>query len=102
MFPYVEIYSLCCLSVELPSFAHIFFSFVSLSFILAKCLIRLKSITREFWKFDYSEIYFVLTKKSMLSVIWWGGGMKTKDLVGVCEHEIGTPLASVGMSLAQN
>ena len=32
----------------------IFFSFISLSFILAKCL---KSITREFWKFDYSEIY---------------------------------------------
>ena len=61
MLPRVEIYSLCCLSIELPSFAHIFFSFVSLSFILAKNLIRLKNITREFWNFDYSEIYFVLT-----------------------------------------
>ena len=39
----------------------IFFSFVSISFILAKCLIRLKNITSEFWKFDYREIYFVLT-----------------------------------------
>ena len=55
MLPRVEIYSLCCLSIELPSFAYIFFSFVSLSFILVK------SLTREFWKFDYSEIYFVLT-----------------------------------------
>ena len=61
MFPRVEIYSLCCLSVELPSFAHIFFSFISLSFIFASCLIRLENIIREFWKFDYNEIYFVLT-----------------------------------------
>ena len=59
--PCVEIYWLCWLSNEFCSFAHIFFSFVSLSFILAKCLIRLKNITREFGKFDYSEIYFVLT-----------------------------------------
>ena len=60
MFPYVEIYSLYCSSIELPSFAHIFFSFISLSFILAKCLIRLENIIREFWKFDYNEIYLVL------------------------------------------
>ena len=38
-----------------------FFSFVSLSFILAKGLIRLINITREVQKFDNSEIYFVLT-----------------------------------------
>ena len=38
MLPCVEIYWLCCLSIKLPSFAHIFCNFVSLSFILAKCL----------------------------------------------------------------
>ena len=52
---------LSSLSIEMPSFALIFFSFVSLSFILAKGLIRLKNISRKILKFDYSEIYFVLT-----------------------------------------
>ena len=61
MFPYVEIYSLCCLSIKLPSFAHYLFQLRIALINLAKCLIRLKNITREFWKFDYSEIYFVLT-----------------------------------------
>ena len=58
--------------------------------ILAKCLIHLKNITREFWKFDYSEIYFLLTEKSMLSVI--RGGRKTKDLVGYVKVKLETPL----------
>ena len=98
--PCVEIYWLCCLSIELPSFAHIFFNFVSLSFILAKCLIRLKNITREFWKFDYSEIYFVLTEKSILSVI--RGGRKTKDLVGYVKVKLETPSPALEMSLAPN
>ena len=91
--PCVEIYWLYRLSIELPSFAHIFFSFVSLSVILAECLIRLKNITREFWKFDDSEIYFVLT---------YPRGYEKEGLGGVCESEIGNPLASVEMSLAPN
>ena len=41
-------------SIELPSFAHICFSFVSFSLILAKCLIHLKTLSGNFWKFDNS------------------------------------------------
>ena len=39
-------------SIDSSSFARICFSVVSLSLILAKCLVA--TITREFWKFDYS------------------------------------------------
>ena len=100
MLPCIEIDWLCCLPIESPSFAHTCFSFLSLSFTLAKCLIRLKNITREFWKFNYSEIYFVLTKKSMLSVIQ--GGMKTKNLVGCVKMKLETPSPALEMSLAIN
>ena len=61
MHPCVEIYWLCYFSIKSSSMACIFFSFVLLSSILTKCLIRLKNITRKFWKFDYTELYFVLT-----------------------------------------
>ena len=48
MLPCVEIYWLCCLFIESPSFAHILFSFVSVSLILAKCLVHLKTLQGNF------------------------------------------------------
>ena len=89
----VEIYWLCCLSIEFPSFAHIFFSFVSLSFVLAKRLIRLKNITRVFWKFDYSEKYFF---NLVVHAFRYPRGYENEGLGGLCESDIGKPRASVG------
>ena len=44
MFPCVEIYSLCCVSIELPSFAHIFFSFIHFNSFLLNVLFALKTL----------------------------------------------------------
>ena len=77
----------------------IFFSFVSLSFILAKRLIRLENITREFWKFDSSEIYCFNLE---VHAFRYPRGYENEGFGGVCESEIGNPLASVEMSLAPN
>ena len=93
MLPRVEMYSLFCLSIELPSFAHYLFQLR-----IAKCLIRLKNITRVFWKFDYSEIYFYFN----LEVRAFQGGTKVKDLVVYVKVKFGSPLTSVNMSLAPN
>ena len=40
-YPLVEIFLLCYLPSELPSFAYFLFSFILLHFILAKCPVRL-------------------------------------------------------------
>ena len=61
------------------SFCIYLFQLHSLQFILAKCLIHLKNIIQEIGIADYSEWYFILTSKSMFSVI--RGGRKTNDLV---------------------
>ena len=55
MFPYGEIYSLCCLSVELPSFAYFFFSFIRFNLFSLNVLFAFKNITREIGIADYSE-----------------------------------------------
>ena len=49
MSPRVETYSLCCLPVELPSFAYSLSASMSPQFILAKCLIRLLKYYTENW-----------------------------------------------------
>ena len=55
MFPYDEIYSLCCLSVELTSFAFIFFGFVRFNSFSLNVLFAVKKIIREIEISDYSE-----------------------------------------------
>ena len=55
MFPYIEIYSLCCLSVELPSFAYIFFRFIRFNLFSLNVLFTFKNITREIGIADCSE-----------------------------------------------
>ena len=55
MSPRVEIYSLCCLFVELPSFAYIYFSFIRLNLFSISVFIAFKNITREIGIADYSE-----------------------------------------------
>ena len=57
MHPCVEIFWLCYLSIESPSFAHICFSFVSLSLILAKCLIHLKTLQGNFGNLTTVNIF---------------------------------------------
>ena len=59
MFPYVEIYSLCCLSVELSSFAHIFFSFIRVNLFSLNVLFALKTL--------YGELEFPTTVNNILS-----------------------------------
>ena len=56
MSPRVEIYSLCCLPIELPSFAHIsFFGFIRFNLFSLHVLFAFKNITREIGIADYSE-----------------------------------------------
>ena len=55
MSPRVEIYSLCCLSIELPSFAYICFSFIRFNLFSLNVLLPFKNITREIGIVDYSE-----------------------------------------------
>ena len=55
MFPYAEMYSLFCLSVELPSFAYIFFSFIRFNLSSLNVLFAFKNITREIGIADCSE-----------------------------------------------
>ena len=89
MHPYVEIFWLCYLSIESPSFAHVFFSFV---LILAKCLIHLKKLRGIFR--NLTTVNITLTWKSMFSVIL--EGYENEGLGGVCESKLETPSASVG------
>ena len=58
MFPYVEIYSLCCLSVELSSFAF-FFGFVRLNLFSLNVLFALKTL--------YGKLEFPTTVNNILS-----------------------------------
>ena len=58
MSPRVEIYSLSCLSVELPSFAYICFSFIRFILFSLNVLFAFKNITQEIGIADYSEYYF--------------------------------------------
>ena len=60
MHPCVEIFWLCYLSIELPSFAHICFSFVMLLLILTKCLIHLKTLQGNFGNLTTVNISFNL------------------------------------------
>ena len=57
MHPCVEIFWLCYLSIESPSFAHICFRFVSLSFIFGKCLIHLKTLLGNFGNLTTVNIF---------------------------------------------
>ena len=59
MFPYVEIYSLCCLSVELPSFIFIFFGFAHFDLLLLNVLFALKTL--------YGKLKFPTTVNNTLS-----------------------------------
>ena len=59
MFRYVEIYSLCGLSVELPSFAHIFFSLISFNLFSLNVLFALKT--------SYGELEFPTAVNNILS-----------------------------------
>ena len=61
MSPRVEIYSLCCLPIELPSVAYICFSFVRFNLFSLNVLFAFKNITQEIGIADYSEYYFILT-----------------------------------------
>ena len=85
MHPYVEIFWLFYLSIESPSFAHIFFSFVSLSLILAKCLIRHKKKSQgSFGNFTTVNILFNLE----VQVFRYPGGKENEGFGGVCESEL--------------
>ena len=55
MSPRAEIYLLCCLPIELPSFAHIFFSFIRFNLFSLHVLFAFKNITREIGIADNSE-----------------------------------------------
>ena len=57
MHPDIEIFWLCYLSIESPSFTHISFSFVSLLLILAKCLIHLKTLQGNFGNLTTVNIF---------------------------------------------
>ena len=97
MHPCVEIFCLCYLSIESPSFVYICFSFVSLSLILAKRLFHLKHYKGilEIWLrliFSYFEVH----------VVRYLRGYENEGLGGVCESELETPLAASGISLAPN
>ena len=59
MFPYVEIYSLCYLSIELSSFAHISFSFIRFDLFLLNVLFALKSL--------YGKLEFPTAVNNILS-----------------------------------
>ena len=59
MFPYIEMYSLCCLTVELPSFAHIFFSFIRFDLFSLNVLFALKTL--------YGKLEFPTTVNNILS-----------------------------------
>ena len=51
----VEIYSLCYLPIELPSFAYTCFSFIRFNLFSLNVLIAFKNITQEIRIADYSE-----------------------------------------------
>ena len=72
--------------------AHICFRFVSLSLILAKCLIPFKILQGNFG--NLTTVNNFLPLKSMFSVI--RGGNITRDLVGYVNCKLETPLAIVG------
>ena len=55
MSPRIEIYSLCCLPIELPSFAYICFSFIHFNLFSLHVLFALKHIIWEIGIADYSE-----------------------------------------------
>ena len=98
MHPYVKIFWLCYLSIESPSFAHIIFSFVSLSLILVKCLIHLKTSQGNFGNLTTVNISFYLE----VHVFRYPRGLKTRDLVGYVKINWKPPLISSEISLAPN
>ena len=55
MSPRIEIYSLCCLPIKLPSFAYFLFSFIRFNLFSLNVLFTFKNITREIGIADYSE-----------------------------------------------
>ena len=92
MHPYVEFFWLCYLAIESPSFAHICFSFVSLSLILAKCLIHLKTLQGNFGNLTNLEVHVFSYLK----------GYENKGLGGVYESELETSLLLLEINLAPN
>ena len=58
MFSYVEVYSLCYLPVALPSFAHIFFSFIRFNLFSLNVLFALKTL--------YGKLEFPTTVNTIL------------------------------------
>ena len=57
MHPCVKMFWLGYLPIESPSFAHICFSFESLSLILAKCLLHLKTLQGNFGNLTTVNIF---------------------------------------------